>query len=182
MKSITERGMIKARHRSLLRMMQQGITPAHQVLDNEISQAYKDEIRESGMTYQLVPPEDHCRNISERAIQAWKNNFFGVLGGAAATFPLHLWCQAIPQAELQLMLLSMSNVNPKISSYAHMYGQHYYNTKPFVHIVMESLVHDKPNRIKTFAAHCIKRYILGTFFEHYRSWKICMINTRATQV
>ena len=77
-------------------MKQQGITPAHQVLDNEISQTYKDEIRDSGMSYQLVPPDDHRRNIAERAIQTWKNHFVGVLSGAAATFPLHLWCQAIP--------------------------------------------------------------------------------------
>ena len=48
------------------------------------------------MSYQLVPPDDLRRNITERAIQTWKKMFFGVLSGAAATFPLHLWCQAIP--------------------------------------------------------------------------------------
>ena len=67
--------MIKARRRGLLRMKQQGITPAYQVLDNEISQAYKDEIRGSGMTYQLVPLDDHRRNIAERSIQTRKNFF-----------------------------------------------------------------------------------------------------------
>ena len=45
-------------------MKLQGIVPLHQILDNEISQAYKDEIRETGMTYQLVPPENHRRNIA----------------------------------------------------------------------------------------------------------------------
>ena len=78
-------------------------------------------------------------------IQTWKNHFVGVLSGTAATFPLHLWCQATPQAERQLMLFSMSNVNPKISSYTHVYGKHDHNAKPFVPIGMESLVHDKPN-------------------------------------
>ena len=80
------------------------------------------------------------------------------------------------------MLLSMSNINPKISSYAHVYGQHDYNAEPFVPISMESLVHEKPNRRKTFAAHCRKGYILGTSFEHYQAWMIWMINTCATQV
>ena len=83
--------MIKARRRGLMIMKQQVITPAHQVLDNEISPTYKDKIRESGMSYQLVPPDDHRRNISERSIKTWKNNFVGVLSGAAAMFPLHLW-------------------------------------------------------------------------------------------
>ena len=93
-------------------------------------------IRELGMLYQLVPPDDHCRVIKEMVIQTWKNHFFGVLSGSAATFPLHMWCQAIPQAKRQLMLLSISNVNPNISSYAHVYGQNYYNAEPSVPIGM----------------------------------------------
>ena len=96
MKNRTEGGMIDARRRGLLRIKQLGITLAHQLLDNEIYQTYKDEIRDSGMSYQLVPPYDHHRNIAERAIQTWKNHFVGVLIGAAATFLLHLWCQATP--------------------------------------------------------------------------------------
>ena len=75
MKNRTEGEMIEAQRRGLKRMKQQGITPTHQVLDNKISQIYKDEIRESGMSYQLVPPDDHRRNIAERAIQTRKNNF-----------------------------------------------------------------------------------------------------------
>ena len=79
MKNRTEGGMIKARRRGLKIMKQQGIMPEHQVLYNKISQTYKDEIRESSMSYQLVPPDDHHRNIAERAIQTWKNHFVGVL-------------------------------------------------------------------------------------------------------
>ena len=90
MKNRTEGETIEARRRGIKRMKQQGITPAHQVLDNEISQTYKDDIRDSGMSYQLVMPDDHRSNIAERAIQTWKNHFVGVLSGAAATFPLHL--------------------------------------------------------------------------------------------
>ena len=122
----------------------QNIVPVRQILDNEISEAYKEEIRNTGMTYQLVPPDDHRRNIAERAIQTWKNHFFSVLSGAASTFPLHLWCRVIPQAERQLLLLSHSNVNAHISSYAHVYGQHNYSAEPFVSIGIQSLVHDKP--------------------------------------
>ena len=47
MKNRTEGEMIEARRRGLMIMKQQGITPAHQVLDNGISQTYKDDIRES---------------------------------------------------------------------------------------------------------------------------------------
>ena len=98
------------------------------------------------MTYQLVPPDNHRSNIAEQAIQTWKNHFVSVLSGAALTFPLHLWCRVIPQAERQLLLLSHSNVNTHISSYAHVYGQHDYIAKPFFPIGMEYLVHYKPQR------------------------------------
>ena len=87
--------MIKARRNSLKHMKLQGIVPLHQILDNDISEAYKEEILATNMSYQLFPPDDPRRNISEIAIQTWKNHFVGVLSGKAATFVLHLWCQII---------------------------------------------------------------------------------------
>eukprot|EP00804_Cyclotella_cryptica_P006226 CCRYP_020767-RA/>CCRYP_020767-RA protein AED:0.16 eAED:0.16 QI:0/0/0/1/1/1/2/0/846 len=64
-----------------------GIQPTRQVLDNEISAAYKLAITASGMTYQLVPPDDHRRNIAEKAIQTWKDHFIAVISGTDAKFP-----------------------------------------------------------------------------------------------
>ena len=45
-----------------------GIIPKQQVVDNKTSMAYKQEILEIRMTYQLVPPDDHRRNIAEKTI------------------------------------------------------------------------------------------------------------------
>ena len=115
-------------------MQLHGIVPLHQILDNDVFGAYKEEILATKMSYQLVLPNDHRRNIAERAIQTWKIHFIGVLPGTAATFPLHLWCQIIPQAERQLLLLSQTNLNPNISAYAYVYGHHDYNAAPFVPI------------------------------------------------
>ena len=125
-------------------MKLQHIVPLRQILENEISEEYKDKIQHRGMTYQLVPPDDHRRNLAERAIETWKNHFVSVLSGAASTLPLHLWCRIIPQAERQLLLLSHSNVNTHISAYAHVYRKHDYSVEPFFPIGMESLVHNKP--------------------------------------
>ena len=174
--------MIKARRNALKCMQLKGIVPLHQILDNKISVAYKEEILAANMSYQLVPPDNHHQHISERAIQTWKSHFIGVLAGIAATFPLHLWCQIIPQAERQIILVSQTNLNPNISEYTYVYGQNDENATPFVPIGMESLVHDKPNKIKTFAEHCRKGYVLGTPFEHYCAWHFWMLNTIATRV
>ena len=143
---------------------------------------YKTAIETSNMTYQLVPPNDHRRNMAEKAIQTFKNHFVSVLSGCAPTMPMHLWCQLLPQVELQLLLLRQSRVNPNMSAYAHLYGQHDYNKHPFVPIGMEALVHDKPQLRRTYAEHCSKAFVLGTSIEHYRCWKFWSIDTRSTRV
>ena len=57
------------------------------------------------MTYHLLPPDDHWRNLAYKKIQTWENHFIGVMSGTKESFPAHLWCQAILQAELQLLIL-----------------------------------------------------------------------------
>eukprot|EP00804_Cyclotella_cryptica_P008215 CCRYP_015150-RB/>CCRYP_015150-RB protein AED:0.19 eAED:0.17 QI:0/0/0/1/0/0/2/0/720 len=134
------------------------------------------------MTYQLVPPDDHRRNLAEKAIQTWKDHFIAALSGTAEKFPLHLWCQTLPQMERQLNLLRQSRLHPKLSAYAHLYGHHDYNALPFVPIGMEALVHDKPHRRKSFAQHCSKGWVLGTSTEHYRCWTVWTSKTRITRI
>ena len=82
--------MIAARVNAISRMRTAGLNPKHQILDNEASTKYKAAIIASGMTYQLVPTNDHCRNIAEKSIQFWKDHFVAVLSSASSTFPLRL--------------------------------------------------------------------------------------------
>ena len=64
--------MTRARKAALLQIKFQGSVPVHHILDNNISKAYKEEIKEIDMTYQLVPKDNRWRNIVERAIRMWK--------------------------------------------------------------------------------------------------------------
>ena len=66
MKNITEGETIQARRQALLRMKLCGIVPKLQILNNEASSLHKQEIRDTNMTYQLVPTNDHQRNIAEK--------------------------------------------------------------------------------------------------------------------
>ena len=106
--------MILAQRKALARMKQQGIVRKHQVLDNEILAAYRKEIWATHTTFQLVPPDDHIRNLAENDIHTWKDHCIGVMRGTAETFPVHLWFRDIPQAERQLLLLQKSHVHPKV--------------------------------------------------------------------
>ena len=58
--------MMLGHTRALKQMKICGIHPNHQLLDNQASNAYKDSIQELGMTCQLVTPDGHQRNITER--------------------------------------------------------------------------------------------------------------------
>jgi hypothetical protein len=136
--------------------------PKHQILDNQASAQYKAAIKASSMTYELVPPKEHQRNMAEKVIQTFKDHFVGVLSGCAPSMPIHLWCQLLPQVERQLLLLQQSCAHPNILAHAHVYKHHHYNQHPFVSIGMEALVHDKPHKCRTYAEHCTKAFVLGT--------------------
>ena len=68
------------------------------------------------MTFQLVPPDDHFRNLAEKEIQAWKDHSIDIISGMTAAFPFHLWFQSISQTDRQILLLIKPNVNPKVCS------------------------------------------------------------------
>eukprot|EP00804_Cyclotella_cryptica_P006176 CCRYP_015258-RA/>CCRYP_015258-RA protein AED:0.58 eAED:0.58 QI:0/0/0/0.5/1/1/2/0/438 len=89
-KNRSEGEMILVQTWALQRMKVCGLAPTRQVLNNEASAAYKQAIRDSGMTYQLVPPDNHRRNLAEKAIQTWKDHFIAALSGTAEKFPLQL--------------------------------------------------------------------------------------------
>ena len=66
LKNRTEGDMILGQTRDLAHMKLFGITPTHQVLDNKSSSAYREAIRKSWMTYQLIPTDKHRQNISKQ--------------------------------------------------------------------------------------------------------------------
>ena len=97
--------MILARRRAFDIIISQGIVPKQHVLDNEILAAYRKEIRATHMTFQLVPPYDYRCNLADKAIQTQKDHLIFVMSGTAVTLLVPLWCQAIPQADQQLLIL-----------------------------------------------------------------------------
>ena len=120
--------MLRHAHQILInRLKVCGINPKHHVLDNECSEEFKEAIKDNKMTYQLVPPDDHQRNVSERLIQTAKSHIVSVLCGADPNFPMHLWDFLIPQMEIQLNLQRQFRTVPKVSAYAQLYGPYDFN-------------------------------------------------------
>ena len=86
-------------------------------MDNEISSEIKTSFELNNTSFQLVPPNSYRRNLAERAIQTYKNNFKSGLATTDPKFPLSEWDQLIQQANITLNLLRTASVNPKLSAY-----------------------------------------------------------------
>ena len=61
------------------------------VLDNEAPELHRDTIEVSNSHYQLVPPNNHRRNASERAIRKHKEHFIRMLVGIDVKFLMSMW-------------------------------------------------------------------------------------------
>ena len=44
------------------------------------------------------------------------------------------------------------------------------------------MIHNKPSRQKTFAQHCNKGFVLGSYPENYRCWNLWTTSTKSTRV
>ena len=167
----------------MTRLNRAGIFPKKHVLDNEISQAMKDFVREKyNMTVELVPPGCHRRNAAEVAIRNFKSHFLSILAGTAEDFPLQLWDKLLPQAEITVNLLRQSNSTPTISAYAHMNGPFDYNKMPLAPLGCNVQVHEKADNRGTWAFHSVDGWYVQTSPEHYRTHKCHIKSTRSDRL
>ncbi|KAG7366875.1 hypothetical protein IV203_029545 [Nitzschia inconspicua] len=112
------------------RLVRAGLRPRLQLLDNECYTMLKTFMHDQDLDFQLVPPYLHRRNAAKRAIRTFKNHFIAGLCSTDPAFPIHLWDQLLPQAELTLNLLRGSRLNPKLSAWAQLHGTDDYNRTP----------------------------------------------------
>ena len=86
-----------------------------QILDNEVSADFKKTIvKYWGSIYQLVPPNVHIRNVSERSIPIFKAHFLAILSGVDPNFPKYMWGNLLVQTELTIKFLIQATLNPSI--------------------------------------------------------------------
>jgi hypothetical protein len=130
MKNKTEGSIIKAYLALWERLTASGtVRPTTHILDNKASAAYKVEIKKN-CSIQMVPPDNHQKNLAERAIQTFKNHFKAVIAGVDDNFPMNLWDRLLPQTILTLNLLHQSNIAPTVSAYQYIHGAFDYNKMP----------------------------------------------------
>jgi hypothetical protein len=159
-----------------------GLRPKLQRLDNECSIELKDYMTEEGVEFQLVPPAVHRRNAAERAIRTFANHFIAGLCSTDANFPLHLWDQLLPQAEITLNLMRGSRVNPNLSAFAQIAGSFDFNCNPLGPPGTFVLAHEKPINRTTWSPHALEGWYVGPALDSYRCYRVWIIETRDTRI
>eukprot|EP00956_Cyclotella_meneghiniana_P010727 scaffold15031_cov47-Cyclotella_meneghiniana.AAC.1 len=161
------------------RLRQQGIQPKHQILDNEAPEDYIKAIEERGLTWEKVPPHNHRRNIAEKGIQTAKGHIIANITGCDEHFPMREWPKLLPQIELTLNMLRASNVRPTVSAHMYVHGVHDYNKMPLAPLGCATQCFVGPNQRRSFGAHSMDSWYIGTSSEHYRCHKVIVKETRA---
>ena len=150
------------------RLQRNGVATKHYVLDNECSAVFKEALHKENVSFELVPPHQHRRNSAERAIRSFKNHFLAGLGTCDPNFPLREWDRLLSQAELTLNLLRNSRLNPKLSAWAFLFGNHDFNKNPLLPPGTRVILHAKPGKRASWAFHGEQGWYVGPATEHYR--------------
>ena len=127
------------------RFAKTGVQPSIYVLDNEASQDLKNQMEEKDIISNWFSPHIHCTNLVERALQAFKNNFKAGLSSLDPGSSLSEQGRLISQVELILNLLSTARLNPKLSSWATIFGEYNFNATFIAPLVTHIIAHTKPS-------------------------------------
>ena len=135
------------------KLAKQETLPSIYIIDNEASLELKNTLRKKQVTYQLVPPHVHRRNAAERAIRTFKNHLLTILAGADKEYPVSECDRFLPQCEMTLNSLRNSRVNPKLSSYAYLFGNFDFNKTPLAPLGTKVVVHLKSDKRASWSYH-----------------------------
>jgi hypothetical protein len=174
--------MIRACNSLHQQLINAGLKPELQVMDNECSTSFRQYLADEHIALQLVPPHLHRQNAAERAIQTFKNHFVAGLCSVNKQFPMHLWCELSPQATLTLNILHTSRINPTISAATQLYGQLDFNRTPLAPPGTRAVAHVKPKARRSWAPHGEDAWYVGPAPYHYRCYKVWMVTTNRTRI
>jgi hypothetical protein len=155
--------------------------PTTHIMDNKVSEEYKKEIQ-NNCTIQLVPPDNHRCNLTEQAIQTFKNHFKAILAGVDNTFPMRPWDRLLPQTILTLNFLRQSNTVPTVLAHQYVHGNFKYNKMPLAPMGCAVQLHQSNTRRASWAENLMDGWYLQTSPEHYRCHVIYVKQTKSKRV
>ena len=82
------------------------------MLDNKAPELCRDAIEALNSKCQMVPPNNHRRNVGKRAISTCKENLIRMLIGIYDNFLMSMWDHLIEQTNIIVNLLRQIRVHP----------------------------------------------------------------------
>ena len=135
-------------------------------LDNEVSDSLNNYNRQKDIEFQLVTPHIHRVNAAERAIRTRKDHFIARLAITDTCFPMHMWCQLIPQATMTLNMMIPCQKKLNMLAHTAIEGQFNFNKPPLAPPGIKVIVHKKPQQRKTWGIHGVPGWYIGPAMEH----------------
>ena len=156
--------------------------PIIERIDNECSKEFRTICKKLTISIELAPPGIHRTNAAERAIRTFKNHFIATLSTSDKQFPLELWDELVPQAEITLNLMRTCRSNPAISAFEAVRGPFDINKTPIAPAGTRVVVHVKPLIRASWDAHGVEGFYVGPALEHYRCYRCWIISTAAIRI
>ena len=153
-----------------------------EVLDNVMSIDLKKLFDDLHIKAELVPPNNHRRNIAERMMRTTKNHIIAMFASCDPFFPPEALPYLIPQAEITLNLMRKSNIDPTKSAYEIVHGPFDFNKTPLAPPGCPIVVHDSPNTRASWAPHGTDAYYVGPAPFHYRCYTVYIPSTKRTRI
>ena len=66
----------------------------------------------------------HLRKTAEQEVRTFKNHFIATLCTLDHNYPLYLWERLLPQVTMTLNMLRQYQLNPELSAYEQVDGNH----------------------------------------------------------
>ena len=129
------------------------ISTTYYILDNECSTAFKNDLKEENVAFELVPPNQRRHNSTKWARRKFKKHLLSEIATCDADFPLREWDWLISQDGLTINFLSNSSLNPKLSSWAYLFGNRDFNKFPLLLPGTKVILHAKPGKRASWVFH-----------------------------
>ena len=150
---------------------ERGYKPKLHKLDNETSRDVESFIRSEQAQFQYTPPDMHRTNPAERAIQTWKSCMKSCMASLPPNFPMAYWCRLSDQVNFAVNIVRKCLRNPLLSAWAAMEGEYHFDATPIAPPGSEMMIHEKPNRRRTWSHNAKKAWYIGPCPHHYRNMK-----------
>ena len=98
------------------------------------------------------------------------------------TFPIAYWCRLLSQIYFSVNIVRKCRQNPLLSAWTSMEGEFHFYATPIAPPGSEMLMHEKPNRRKTFGFNAKKAWYIAPCFKHYRTFKGIMASSGAERL